>query len=108
MFVLLQAKRQPSVGRGKLVFRELEDARAAARKKLWNSPTAHVTIARVLGAVEEFAWPPAIEPLHNRELGANGVHLRVVETSPVAYVETVKHTEERIIELAEEQLGRCW
>lgn len=106
---IISQKRRKEVGRGKCAFRELEEARAEARAKLWGSPTARVLIYEVDGEVDEFAWPPVVHRLNAflREAAKrDGVRLRVAAPSPVKYVETVRHTEERIIELVEEQLGR--
>lgn len=84
------------VGRGKCVFRTRDEARAEAKKKLWGSPTARVIIYAVLGEVDEFAWPPNAENEVTR--------LRVVAPSPVKYVETVRHDQQRVVEIVEEQM----
>ena len=81
------------VGVGKHVWWELEQARKVAQQKLPNVLKARIFIGAVDADDTDIAPGPGGNDAEER--------WRVVRPTPARYVETVRHSEERVIELTE-------
>lgn len=99
-YVVCKWRRRPvpgaTVGPLKHVWWELEQARSDAQTKLWNHPQARVFICAIDSAATGIAAGPGGCDADER--------WRTIERTPVRYVETVRHSEERLVELVERRI----